>query len=130
MSSKLVPLVAVFAVAAVLMAGCASYSGSNSPTATAGPSPSPSVQAQQAGTASVSISNFAFAPAELTVSKGTTVTWTNSDSVSHTVASDSGAFNSGPITVGSTFSYTFNDAGSFGYHCGIHPSMTGKITVQ
>ncbi|MFA6330221.1 MAG: plastocyanin/azurin family copper-binding protein [Candidatus Micrarchaeia archaeon] len=31
---------------------------------------------------------------------------------------------------GSTFSYTFNDAGSFDYHCAFNPHMVGKIVVQ
>ncbi|MFA5247128.1 MAG: plastocyanin/azurin family copper-binding protein [Candidatus Micrarchaeia archaeon] len=126
MSSKLVPSVAVLAIAAIFLAGCTSYSGSNSPTAI----PSPSGAVQQPGPASVSISNFAFSPASLAVSKGTTVTWANGDSVPHTVASDSGVFNSGSIASGSAFSYTFNNEGSFSYHCGIHSGMTGKVVVQ
>jgi plastocyanin len=78
----------------------------------------------------VSISNFAFSPANLTVKVGSTVTWTNQDSVEHTVVADDDSFKSNTIASGSTFSQTFTKAGTVGYHCGIHPSMKGQITVQ
>ena len=78
----------------------------------------------------VTISNLAFSPLSLTVAVGTTVTWTNKDSVAHTVTSDSGVFNSGNLANGATFSNTFNTAGTFAYHCSIDTNMTGTIIVQ
>ena len=78
----------------------------------------------------VDISGFAFVPSTLTVSVGTTVTWTNNDSVSHTVTSNDNLFESGNLAKGATFSHTFNQKGTFNYHCSIHPSMTGKIIVE
>jgi plastocyanin len=81
--------------------------------------------------AAVTIENFAFSPASVTVSVGTTVTWTNKDSATHTVTSLQGnVLNSGNIATGGTFSFTFNQTGTFDYHCAIHPSMTGKVIVQ
>jgi plastocyanin len=80
--------------------------------------------------AAVDIKNLAFSPATLTVSIGTTVTWTNDDSMTHTVTSNSGVFDSGDLPQGKTFSFTFNTAGTFDYHCAIHPSMVGHIIVQ
>jgi len=80
--------------------------------------------------AAVSIENMAFAPANLTVAIGTTVTWTNNDSVAHTVTSDTGIFDSKNMAKGSTFSYTFDEKGTFSYHCAIHPGMKGTVTVQ
>jgi plastocyanin len=78
----------------------------------------------------VDIKNFAFSPVTLTISNGQTVTWTNMDSVSHTVTSTTGVFDSGPISPGQTFSYTFNNAGTFEYSCTIHPTMQhGKVIV-
>jgi predicted lipoprotein with Yx(FWY)xxD motif/plastocyanin len=97
------------------------------PSATPSPSPSPSPTAG-AGQ-SVNIQSFAFTPPSLPVPVGTKVTWTNNDSVAHTVTSDSGAFN-GSLAPGATFSFTFTQAGTFSYHCAIHPSMTAKIVVQ
>ncbi len=79
---------------------------------------------------SVTIMNFAFSPATLTVKTGTKVTWTNNDTVTHTVTADQGAFDSGNISPGSTFSFTFTKAGTYSYHCNIHHSMTATITVQ
>ncbi len=78
----------------------------------------------------VYIQNYAFNPASLTVKAGDTVTWTNKDSVSHTVTSDTGLFGSSPLANGQTFSYTFTTAGSYAYTCSIHPAMHGTIIVQ
>ena len=85
--------------------------------------------ALRGATASVSIANLSFNPATLNISKGTTVTWTNNDTVTHTVTADQGTFDSNNLSPGSTFSFTFSQAGSYPYHCKIHPSMTGTINV-
>lgn len=80
--------------------------------------------------ATVDIKNFAFSPATLTVKVGTRVTWTNNDTVSHTVTSDTGSLLSSPtIAPGQTFSFTFNNVGTTNYHCAIHPMMKGKVIV-
>jgi plastocyanin len=81
-------------------------------------------------TAEVTIENFAYSPATLTVSPGTTVTWTNKDSVPHTVTSRTSVFDSGPFSKGQTFSYTFGQKGSYEYYCTIHPYMVGTVNVQ
>jgi plastocyanin len=87
-------------------------------------------------TADVAIQNFAFNPASLTIAAGTTVTWTNLDSPTHTIVSDAtsnyqvGAlFMSGQLTQGQKFSFTFSTPGTYLYHCGIHTFMKGTITV-
>jgi plastocyanin len=77
----------------------------------------------------VSIKGFAFNPKSLTVAAGTTVVWTNNDKVAHTSTSDTGIWDSGHIQPGKTFSHTFATAGTFSYHCNIHPSMKGSIVV-
>ena len=76
----------------------------------------------------INIQNYSFTPAALTVQKGATVTWTNNDSAPHQIKSDS--FNSSTLSNGQTFSFTFNNAGTFDYSCAIHPSMTGQIIVE
>lgn len=78
---------------------------------------------------SASMVNFAFVPAKITVAAGGTVTWTNTDQVAHTVTADNGSFGSGQIAPGATFSRTFTRPGTYAFHCSIHPSMTGTITV-
>ena len=79
----------------------------------------------------VSIPGFSFDPATLTISQGDTVTWSNDHTVPHTTTSDDGTeWDSGTMNPGDTFSYVFNTAGTFPYHCNIHPSMLGTITVE
>lgn len=78
----------------------------------------------------VVIDNFTFTPQSTIVSKGTTVTFLNNDSATHTVVSDNNAFKSKDIEPGQSYQHTFNETGSFPYHCSIHPTMTGTITVQ
>jgi len=82
------------------------------------------------GANDVYIQNIAFSPAVLTVSAGTTVTWTNKDAMTHTVTSDSTLFNSGNIVINGVYSYTFATVGTYSYHCSIHPSMTAKVIVS
>ena len=77
----------------------------------------------------VSIQNFSFSPAVAVVKSGTTIVWTNNDSVNHSI--DGGnVFKSGILKPGDTYSYTFNGSGTLNYSCSIHPSMKGKIVVQ
>jgi plastocyanin len=82
-------------------------------------------------TVNVTVQNFAFSPPTVTVAPGTTVVWTNKDSVNHTVTSDTGAWSdSGSLATNRTFSHTFAKAGTYPYHCAIHPSMTAKVIVS
>jgi plastocyanin len=114
---------AVILILACFGVGC--YSAP-APSATTAPAPA-------AGANVVMIRNFAFSPATLTVRAGTTVTWTNDDSPPHAIASDAGSpvtFSSSPLANGATFSFTFTQAGSYPYHCSIHPSMKGTIIVE
>jgi len=80
---------------------------------------------------SVSIQNFRFSPSNLTIDVGDSVTWTNNDGASHTASSTSGpvSFDSGTLSGGAIFTFTFNTAGSYDYRCDIHSSMTATITV-
>lgn len=75
----------------------------------------------------VAIIDFTFTPANITIEEGTTVVWTNLDTVDHTVTGD--LFTSDVLESGDSFSYTFEQEGSYDYFCSIHPQMTGSITV-
>ena len=77
----------------------------------------------------VTILSFAFTPPSVTINAGESVTWTNRDPVSHTATSNTGAFNTGPFGTGTSKTVTFAIAGTYAYHCSIHPSMTGTVTV-
>ncbi len=78
----------------------------------------------------VKISGFAFVPATVTVSAGSTVTWTNQDSAPHTVTSETDLFDSGRLSINDSSSYAFTDRGTFSYYCTIHPYMKGEVIVE
>jgi len=77
----------------------------------------------------VKVADFAFSPPSLTVSKDTTVAWTNGDAFDHSIVADDKSFRSDSLADGATYQFTFASDGTFVYHCGIHPSMKGTITV-
>jgi plastocyanin len=110
----------------LLGAGC--YS---SPAGTTSPQPvTPQAASPSPNQQTLSIISFSFQPSSAKVNVGATVVWVNHDPVSHTVTADDGSFDSGPIATGASFSHTFTKEGTFSYHCKIHPSMHGTITVQ
>jgi amicyanin len=78
----------------------------------------------------VKIDNFTFGPAEVTVTAGTTITWTNRDDIPHTVLSTDKAFKSTVLDTDQKYSFTFSKPGTFSYFCSIHPTMTGKVVVR
>src|SRR5271157_2629802 len=122
-------LVAVLAVGALLLAGC---SASRPAAGTSTPTASVSVTAPAAPVSGnqVNIDGFAFVPATLTISAGTTVTWTNRDEEPHTVAASDGSFHSPGMGTGATYSHTFAAPGTFEYVCSIHPMMHGTVVVK
>ena len=124
----------------VLLAACGgttTTTPASTPTLTAAPTNTPTPAPTSTPTTapvstgnSVTIANFAFSPQTLMVKVGTKVTWTNKDKVTHTVTADKGAFSSGPLAPGNSFSFTFTQAGTYSYHCSIHPFMMATIVVQ
>jgi len=80
-------------------------------------------------TKNVSVVNFAFMPKTARVARGTTIKWKNTSDTTHTTTSNTGLWDK-TLAPGATFSRTFNRAGTFRYHCSIHPSMTGSIVVS
>ncbi len=116
------------AILTALVAGCGKAS-SPSPTGPS-PTPSPSSSAVSIVSGAASKGASAFAPNPITISTGMTVTWMNNDSITHTSTSDTGAWNSGSLAPGASFSHTFQSAGTFSYHCTIHPGMVGTVTVR
>jgi amicyanin len=83
-----------------------------------------------ADAAAVKIDNFALESKSLTVKAGTTVTWTNQDTIPHTVTATAKQFKSKPLDTNDTFSFTFTTPGSYDYFCSLHPHMTGTIVVE
>jgi plastocyanin len=70
-----------------------------------------------------------FAPNSASITHGQSVCWQNNGSVAHTVTSNDGTSFNTSLPTGQIFLHTFPTAGSFPYHCTIHPGMTGTITV-
>ncbi len=148
-SGWLVATVALVALAA-FVAACGSSSGaSTTPVATPATAPAttpattPSVSTSGTAAASaVAIQNFTFTPKTLTVSPGTTVTWTNNDSTVHNVISTvsislnsatTSTFASSNLNQGQTFSFTFTKKGVYFYECSIHKalaSMHAEVIVK
>jgi plastocyanin len=78
----------------------------------------------------VSIQDFFFDPGQLTVAPGTTVTWVNEGEAPHTTTADDGTWDSGTLQPGEDFSFTFDQPGTYTYHCSIHPDMTASVKVS
>jgi plastocyanin len=103
--------------------------------ASQGTSSQPSVGAVQvkilAGS-STNMSSSGFSPDVIVVIFGinNTVTWTNGDTVPHSIASVSTGFNSGNLSAGQSFTYTFNQFGKFNYQCTYYPWMHGMVIVE
>ena len=81
------------------------------------------------GPTSVAIADFAFTPHSLTVPRGATVTWTNVDAIDHSIVATDQSFASGAFGSRAEFQLTLDSPGTHTYVCGIHPEMTGTITV-
>jgi plastocyanin len=83
----------------------------------------------EAAAVSVQIANFAFDPPQATAKVGETIGWTNGDSTAHTATTDDGGCDTGNIAQNATAGLVFDAAGTYAYHCKIHPNMTGTITI-
>jgi plastocyanin len=84
----------------------------------------------KAQTVDVTIVSFAFNPDSINITPGTTVKWTNQAGIVHTSTSDGGVWNSGNLSDGDFFTFTFNTPGIFPYHCTPHPFMTAVVVVE
>ena len=118
----------------ILLAACSSTSSTSTstPTATTAQQTPTSTTSSGSNTVSMVENNdvYAFNPATITITKGTTVTWTNTTDAPHTVTSDNNAFTgSSTLSQSQTFQMTFNTAGTFTYHCSIHSYMKATIIV-
>ncbi len=78
----------------------------------------------------VKIANLAFDPATVSVATGSTVAWSNDDSVPHTVTAADGSLDSGILDPGGQFSWTFDQPGTVAYQCALHPEMRAEVEVS
>lgn len=129
----------------LLLAACGNTSNPGTTVSTTPTGSTPTTTPQQESTPSPTASSggktfqlsmvenngtYAFDPATITVPKGSTVIWTNKSDAPHTVTSDTNAFTaSGTVSASQTFQMVFTTAGTYTYHCSIHPYMKATITV-
>jgi amicyanin len=104
------------------------------PLSNSGGNPTPdntNPASQTPKTYTIDIANFAFSPKTLTIHTGDTITWTNKDSAPHTVTSDSGSeLDSPTLNTNQIYTHTFSTAGTYDYHCTVHPMMKATIIVE
>jgi plastocyanin len=123
-------------VAALLVSGAGCGGGKSStpasPSQVPAPTPAPVGPSSSVTipTGAAPLGDRAYSPDEITVAVGSTVTWINTDAVAHTSTSNGSGWNSGTIAPGQLFSSTLQTAGTFAYHCAIHPGMVGTVTVR
>jgi plastocyanin len=134
-------LLALAAAGTLALAACAGGSapagsaasapaGAASVPAAAGVGCAPSPTSKPTGGGQVAIVDFAFNPTTVSVAKGGTVTWSNTGTTAHTVTADDASCDSGNVDPGTSTSFTFTAAGTFAYHCKIHPTMKATVTVS
>jgi plastocyanin len=115
---------------ALLVTSCGSGSTGSADATT--PSDGTTAVTGQSGGVEVQVimTNRSYDPRTITIAVGDTVTWLNQDAPRHDVVADNGEFNSPLFDKGQSFSFTFTTAGTYPYHCTIHPGMTGTVVVQ
>ena len=117
------------------LAACGGGAATTAPsTAASAPAESsgaglPCAPSGEAGTVAVSIKDLAFNPSAITAKVGDVIAFTNDDSASHTATLDQGDCGTDTLSNGATEGLTFSVAGTYPFHCAIHSSMTGTITV-
>ena len=116
----------------ILLVSACSKSSPSSPSPSPSPSPTPSTTSVSIPVGAQALGTAAYVPNPVTVAAGSTVRWTNNDTIAHTSTSTASpaVFNSGTIPAGGSFSFTFQNAGTYSYKCSFHPGMVGTITVQ
>jgi plastocyanin len=119
------PLLLVAAVA-IIAAAC---NGTGSSAYGAPASTAATTTTAVTATNAATIKGFSYQPDVLKVKVGAKVTWTNDDTVPHTVTADTNSFDSGNLQPAGSFSFTFTRPGTYAYHCSIHPSMHGSVVV-
>jgi plastocyanin len=139
MTRRTIPALLAAAALTLALAACSSAGSSAAPaSAPAASEAAPSAAAggaacttsSVAGTVEVAIKDFAFGPAEITAKVGDVVAFSNGDTTAHTATLDDGSCDTGHIAPGSAAGLTFSAAGTYPFHCAIHPTMKGTITVS
>ena len=126
-----VPVMIGAVLALALLGGCGGAGPTAAPTSAPTSAPTATAAVACTGTAGVpvTVADFSFGPQTITVTTGGAVTWANAGQAPHTVTFDGGP-DCGRLSPGATVTRTFDTAGTFPYHCTLHPSMTGSVVVE
>jgi plastocyanin len=128
--ARWVRLVAGLFVLSLVVAACSSDDDGGGTTDTTGGATGTTAETGSSGGATtITIAGFAFDPDTITVSGPTEVTVTNDDSTTHTFTLDDGSVDE-KVEPGATVTVTVDVSASTGFHCNIHPQMTGQIEVS
>lgn len=132
MLRKLIGVLLSLMVIGLGLAGCSGSTNTNeksaaTPEATVAPA---SEDLLTSGIAIIKMYNLSFVPDEITIPVGTTVRWTNEDTLQHTATADDGSFDSKELSYGESYSVKFDKPGTYTYKCADHITMIGKIIVK
>jgi plastocyanin len=137
MTRTTIPALFAATMLTLVLAACGSSSSSTAPTgAPAASAAAPSAAAAAcavsttAGTVAVAIKDFAFSPAQVSAKVGDVIAFSNGDSTAHTATLDDGSCTTGDIAPGTTSALVITAPGTYPFHCSIHTSMKGTITVS
>jgi len=121
-------LILIVLLTLIPISGC--LLNSEKPSSTAQPSPTPtlSISKETLPTVYIEIKGSAFNPEKLTIARGTTVQWTNSDSATYNITGKD--FYSGELEKGDSWSKQFNETGNYSYYCSKHTYIKGEIVVK
>jgi plastocyanin len=120
----------------LVLAACSSGGGSSAAPSTGGGASAPAAGgaactvSADTGTVAVTIKGFAFNPNAISAKVGEVVGFVNNDTTAHTATLDDDSCSTDNIAAGASMSLTFSAAGTYPFHCKIHPNMTGTITVS
>ncbi|WP_448702707.1 cupredoxin domain-containing protein [Mucilaginibacter sp. AW1-3] len=120
MKKNILNLLLLIVTVAIVIYSCSKSSNQPSTDTTGG---------STATGASVAIQNFAFVPDTIRIKVGQSVTWKNMDTAPHTATALNGAFGSADLSTNQTFQFIFNTAGTFSYHCTVHPMMATAYVI-
>lgn len=127
---RLAKLALMLAAVVIVLAGCEAVQENGDAPAEKKDAVAPDAEPLEKGEVRIIIENFVFAPAEVTVTPGTKVTWINKDEAPHTATSVGQKFNSGGLDTGDKYSFIFNDKGDYEYICTLHPQMKAIVKVR
>jgi plastocyanin len=141
MSRRLAPTLGLFAILVAACGGGATATGGTSSAAPAASAAASAAAPSSAGSAACSVStatptvagsmqNTAFNPTTIQAKVGDVIGFTNKDSIQHTATLDDMSCTTGIVAGGATAALTFTAAGTYPFHCEIHPNMTGKIEIS